>query len=150
MLFFIGVNPSYTHKSAFYFFCGIRVIRGIIFLHLLLFSVSLRFLSVVIRRIRVNQRSIHFYEYKVSIHNSSFRYCHSRENGNPLFQPPFIAPAIKYTKSTHFQEAPFLSFGHLSPKGGKIKCTVAQALAPYGGKWRFSDERGLFKRNNNK
>ena len=60
-----------------------------------------------------------------------------------------IAPVIKYTKSTHFQEAPFLSwFRHPSPKGGRKKCTVAQALAPSGGheakrraakrKWRFS------------
>jgi len=66
---------------------------------------------------------------------------------------PIIAPVIKYTKSTHFKEAPFLSFGHPSPKGGKTKCTVPQALAPYGGheakrraakrKWRFSAERGL-------
>jgi len=56
-----------------------------------------------------------------------------------------IAPVIKYTKSTHSQEAPFLSCGHPSPKGGRTKCTVAHALAPYGGKWRFSAERGLNK-----
>jgi len=64
-----------------------------------------------------------------------------------------IAPVIKYTKYMHFKEAPFLSFGHPSPKGGRTKSTVVQALAPNGGheaqrraakrKWHFSAEGGF-------
>ena len=54
-----------------------------------------------------------------------------------------IAPANKHMNLVHFQEAPFLSCGHPSPKGGRIKRTAVRVLAPSGGKWRVSAERGL-------